>query len=289
MSGRLGVVLASVLIALAGVAAAGGGASPTAKERLHAHVACGGKGKNPAAFCFRGDHPVGVLRAFGRSRVAYRFCFRAAGGKQRCRDRHTRRPGKPSRTSFDVDGPGKYKLAWFVDGRAVEREKLIVRERSVLLIGDSMGEGTEPYFPGAMRGWKVDQNVARSRHVNEGISIMRSRGGLPSVIVISLGGNDDPSAVGTFRGYVETARAIAGRTRCIVWPNVVVPPRNGVSFAGYNNVLDQTARKHDNFRVLDWVRIVAEHRYWLAGDGVHVNATGYQFRARAIARQVERC
>ena len=278
-----------MLIVAAGAVASAGGQSAGAKDGYRAYAACGGKGKHPADFCFRGDHPVAVFRVRGEAEVPYRFCFRGAGERQRCRERKTRKPGQTSRTGFDIDGAGKYKLSWFADGRVVERETLVVRERSVLLIGDSMGEGTEPYFPGAMRGWQVDQNVARSRHVSEGISILRNRGGLPAVIVMSLGGNDDPAAVGTFKHYVDSAREIAGKTRCIVWPNVVVPPRNGVSFAGYNRVLDQTARKHDNLRVHDWVRIVNEHRYWLADDGVHVNATGYQYRARAIARQVERC
>ena len=259
------------------------------REQLHAYVSCGSSGKHPDDFCFEGDRPVAVFVSNDKAKLAYKLCFRAKGERQRCRDRRTHRAGDPSRTQFDIDGSGKYKLAWFVDGRAVERDSLVVNERSVLLIGDSMGEGTQPYFPGAMSGWRVEQNVARSRHVNEGISILRARGGLPSVIVMSLGGNDDPAAVDTFRGYVDTARAIAGPNRCIVWPNVVVPPRGGVGFSGYNNLLDEYDRKYENFRVLDWVRIVSEHRYWLASDGVHVDATGYQFRARAIARQVERC
>lgn len=276
------------MVAVAALALSGGG-HVTAKERFRGYAACGAKGKDADAFCVRGDRPVAVFRATARARVSYTLCVRAQGERRRCHDRHTRKRGQRSRTRFDVDGPGKYRLAWFVDGRAVERGGLVVRERGVLLIGDSMGEGTKPYFPDVLPEWRVDQNVARSRHVSEGISILRRRGALPSVVVMSLGGNDDPRAVDAFRDHVETARAIAGRTRCIVWPNVVVPPRNGVGFSGYNRVLDRTAREHDNFRVLDWVAIVADHRGWLASDGVHVNPTGYQFRARAIARQVERC
>ena len=286
--GRLGAVLASVLIVAVAAAAAGGAAAPK-RETLHAYVSCNSKGKGADVFCIQGDKPVAVFTSNKEAKVPYEFCFRAKGERRHCKDRHTKKKGQRSRTVFDVDGPDTYKLSWSVEGRVVERDSLLIRDRSMLIIGDSMGEGTEPYLPGALPGWRVEQNVARSRHVNEGISILRSRGGLPSVIVMSLGGNDDPAAASTFQHYVDEARQIAGKTRCIVWPNVVVPPRGGVGFSGYNEVLDDTARKHDNFRVLDWVKIVNEHSYWLASDGVHVTATGYQFRARAIARQVESC
>jgi lysophospholipase L1-like esterase len=37
------------------------------------------------------------------------------------------------------------------------------------------------------------------------------------------------------------------------------------------------------------VRMVRRHPKWLAEDGVHVSATGYAARARAVARAVRRC
>jgi lysophospholipase L1-like esterase len=82
---------------------------------------------------------------------------------------------------------------------------------------------------------------------------------------------------------------IAGSTRCVVVPNIVRPPVGGASYAGFNQALADLAKHHDNLRVVDWARLVSANRGWLAGDGVHVNATGYQARARAIAKQVERC
>ena len=44
-------------------------------------------------------------------------------------------------------------------------------------IGDSLGEGTQPYLPGALPGWKVSQSVSTSRFLDEGVSIVRNRGG----------------------------------------------------------------------------------------------------------------
>ncbi len=280
-------VLVPALLALIALGAIP--ASAAAAKHFRAYASCGAKGKHADAFCFEGDHPVAVLRAFGKAKVRYKLCFRKAGDRQRCRDRHTRKPGQLSRTRFDVDGAGKYKLAWFANGRAVDRDKLVVRERAVFAVGDSLGEGTKPYLPGALSGWRVSQSVSISRFLPEGVSIVRGRGGLPGAVVFALGTNDDPHNVSGFRNAVESVLSIAGRTRCVVVPNIVRPPVGGASYSGFNSALNEVAKHHQNLRVVDWAGLVASNRGWLAGDGVHVNATGYQARARAIAKQVERC
>jgi hypothetical protein len=282
--------LAVGALAVAVTAAVGASpATPEAAKPFRAYASCGAKGKHADRFCFEGDHPVGVLRAFGRGDVQYGFCFRRRGDRQHCRDRRTRHPGQRSRTSFDLDGSGKYKLAWFVDGEAVDRATLVVRERAVFAIGDSLGEGTRPYLPGALRGWKVSQTVDISRFVPEGVSILRHRGSLPGVIVFALGTNDDPHNVSGFRNSISEVMRIVGKARCVVIPNIVRPPVGGASYAGYNHVLIDLAKHNRNLRIVDWTGLVARNRGWLAGDGVHVNATGYQARAHAIARQVEKC
>jgi len=284
------------------LAAARTGSSPAARERgdaavpaharakpFSAYSSCGAKGKHADAFCFEGDRPVAVFRAFGRRNVAYRVCVRKQGRRKRCRDRRTNNPGQRARTAFDLDGAGKYKLAFFAKGRSVDRDSLVIRERTVFAIGDSLGEGTRPYLPGALPRWRVEQSVSTSRHAPEGVSILRRRGSLPGAIVFALGTNDGPGAVSTFAAAIDGAVAVAGRTRCVVVPNIVRPPVGGVSYAGYNRVIAAAARSHKNLREVDWAGLVARNRGWLAEDGVHVTAVGYQARARAIARQVEKC
>ena len=98
-----------------------------------------------------------------------------------------------------------------------------MRDRAVFVVGDSLGEGTKPYVPGALPGWQVSQSVATSRFVPEGVSIVRSRGGLPGAVVFALGTNDDPHNVPGFRNAIETVLSIAGKTRCVVVPNIVRP------------------------------------------------------------------
>jgi lysophospholipase L1-like esterase len=286
MKGRTAGAIATLALAAAIVALP---APAAGKRHFRAYPSCNSAGKHSDRFCFEGDHPVAVLRAFDRPRVLYRFCSRKAGERKRCHDRHTHRAGKVSRTRFDVDGSGKYKLAWFANGRSVGRAKLVIRERAVFSVGDSLGEGTKPYLPGALRGWKVSQSVSTSRFFGQGVSIIRSRGGLPAVIVFALGTNDDPHNVSGFRNAISSVLQIAGKTRCVVVPSIVRPPVGGASYAGFNIALADLARHHDNLRVADWAGLVARNRGWLAPDGSHVNATGYAARAHLIADQVERC
>ena len=277
--------VATLLAIAAGVASAG----PGSAKPFSAYTSCGLKGKHGERFCFEGDHPVAVYRAFGRREVDYRVCARKSGRRERCAERRTNNPGQRSRTRIDQHGSGRYRLAWFEGGRAVDRDKLVIRERSVLLVGDSLSQGTKPYLPGALPRWRVEQSVSISRHAPEGVAILRRRGGLPGAIVFALGTNDDPRSVSSFRNALEASLGVAGETRCVVVPNIVRPPVGGVSYAGYNHAIADLARHHGNLRVVDWAALVARNRGWLAEDGAHVTAAGYQARARAIAKQVERC
>jgi lysophospholipase L1-like esterase len=284
------VRLAAGLISAA-LAFAGGPATPAsaAGKPFRGYASCGAGGRHADQFCFVGDHPTAVFKAYRKAKVPYKVCSRKEGDRKHCRDRRTHQAGDLSRTRFDIDGSGTYQLAFFANGRAVDRAKLVVRERSVFSIGDSLGEGTKPYLPGALPGWHVEQSVSISRFFGQGVSILRSRGGLPAVIVFALGTNDDPHNVSGFANAIQSVIQIAGNTRCVVVPTIVRPSVGGASYAGFNQVIASAARHHENFRVADWAGLVARNRGWLAGDGVHVNATGYMARARLIADQVEHC
>jgi GDSL-like Lipase/Acylhydrolase family len=162
--------------------------------------------------------------------------------------------------------------------------------RRLLVNGDSLAEGTKAYLPAELRRWRVTQSTAVSRHAFEGADVLRAYGrSLPRVIHVSLGTNDDPNQTGAFRDAVREVMNVAGARRCVVWTNIRRPPVAGASYAGYNQVLAQESSRRENLRVVNWVRMVREHPEWLASDGVHVNAAGYQARAKAIARSVRRC
>ena len=194
--------VAALLAIAAGVAS---GAGPGSAKPFSAYTSCGLKGKHGDRFCFEGDHPVAVYRAFGRREVVYRVCARKSGRREQCAERRTNNPGQRSRTRIDQHGSGRYRLAWFEGGRAVDRDKLVIRERSVLLVGDSLSQGTKPYLPGALPSWRVEQSVSISRHAPQGVAILRRRGGLPGAIVFALGTNDDPRSVSSFRNALEAS------------------------------------------------------------------------------------
>jgi hypothetical protein len=277
----LAVLGASALLALA--LAWPGSAAPAVKG----HLACGLSVERPASFCFVGDHLAAFFRTPGRQRVSYSVCVHKPNRSRDCRRERTGRRGR-SRVAIGEAGEGKLTASWFADGSRVDSDRIAIQPRKVFVNGDSLAEGTRPYLPGALPGWHVEQSTAVSRHAPEGVALLRRRH-VPPVIVMSLGTNDDPHTVDAFRAAVKETLRIAGKTRCVVWPNIVRPPVGGASYAGYNNVLDSENRHRRNLRVVDWARMVSKHRFWLADDGVHVNADGYKARATAIARQVERC
>jgi hypothetical protein len=156
--------------------------------------------------------------------------------------------------------------------------------------GDSLAEGTRPYIPRALRGWRVRQSTEVSRHAHEGDDVLRRRGRrLERAIHVSLGTNDDPGRPAAFRGAIRDVMDVAGERRCVVWANIVRPPYGGVSYRRLNRVLAAEAAARENLLVVNWVRTIRRHPEWLASDGVHASAEGYRARARAVARAARRC
>lgn len=183
----------------------------------------------------------------------------------------------------------RHALALLAIGLAVA-PPAVAAERSLLVNGDSLAEGTRAYIPSELPQWRVTQSTAVSRHAYDGDDVLRRYGSrLPRVIHVSLGTNDDPGDVDGFRDAIADVMRVAGRTRCVVWANIVRPPYRGVSYRGYNRALAEESSRRDNLRVLNWVRMVRRHPEWLARDGVHVSAAGYRARAEAVARAVRGC
>jgi lysophospholipase L1-like esterase len=162
--------------------------------------------------------------------------------------------------------------------------------RSVYVDGDSLAEGTAPYLPALLPHWSLRQSYAVSRHVTEGVALLRAeRPRLGQAVVVSLGTNDDPRRVSDFRTGMGEILAIAGPARCVVWTNIVRPPAVGTSYDGLNRVLSAAATTHRNLVVVDWQALVRSHPAWLRADGVHATAAGYKGRAAAIAAAVKEC
>src|SRR5262245_10090927 len=97
---------------------------------------------------------------------------------------------------------------------------------SVYVDGDSIAYGTDLFLPHYLHGWTIRSAVDVSRHTYEGVSsieTLQRSGGLPYVVVVNLGTNDDPRAVSQFRSYVQRVLRAAGPERCVIWATIVRP------------------------------------------------------------------
>jgi hypothetical protein len=161
---------------------------------------------------------------------------------------------------------------------------------SLLDVGDSLSVGSGPFLQKHLRGYRIEHVYDVGLHAYDAARIVSTTHPLPATIVVSAGTNDDPRIVATFIRSVSAILSAAGPTRCVVWPSIVRPPAVGASYAGINHALERAAARHGNLVLVDWVRMVHEHPWWVAGDGVHVSVAGYRARAGAIARAVvNRC
>jgi hypothetical protein len=158
-----------------------------------------------------------------------------------------------------------------------------------LVVGDSLAEGTEAPLARLLPRWRIETSAYTGRHTDDGVSEILGTSKLPPVLVVSLGTNDDPSAVSSFGSSVEAVMRAAGPSRCVIWANIVRPPYNGVSYAGYNRMLARAAAANPNLTILDWAGIVRSDPGLLASDGVHATPSGYQTRAEAIAQAMQTC
>jgi lysophospholipase L1-like esterase len=160
------------------------------------------------------------------------------------------------------------------------------RTGSLTTVGDSLNVGVAPYLGDALPGWEIAGDDVVGRGSSDGIQALeRLRPSLAPVVVVSLGTNDPQADADGFREHVREVLRLAGDGRCVIWSTVW---RGGPNEA-FNQVLADEARDNRALRLVDWHAMVAAHREWLAGDGVHGTPEGYAARAAAIAEVATRC
>ena len=159
----------------------------------------------------------------------------------------------------------------------------------LLVVGDSLAKATEGPLARLLPGWQIETSAYESRHTDDGVAEITSRSNLPDVIFVSLGTNDHPSATTSFGGKVERVLDAAGPSRCVLWANIARPPYAGVSYAGYNRVLERLSYSRPNLTVVDWAGITRAQAGLLGSDGVHATPEGYAVRAQAIASAIASC
>jgi lysophospholipase L1-like esterase len=165
--------------------------------------------------------------------------------------------------------------------------------RTLIMIGASLAEGTEPILPGLLPGWSVRSDAKQSRPLSTGLQILAATDvPMPAVLAFSLLTNDDPRNVPALDAAVRASVDRAGRGGCAVWATIVRPPLNGVSHAAANRRLEQLASEPGlagRLKIVPWAAAARANRGWLAPDGVHATPDGYRARAQMYADAARSC
>jgi lysophospholipase L1-like esterase len=164
--------------------------------------------------------------------------------------------------------------------------------RTLVMIGDSLAEGTEPHLAGLLGGWRVTTDARRSRPLAEGMGILQSTQipAGPVVLAFSLFTNDDPNAVAALESAVRASVQRAGAGGCAVWATIARPPFNGVPYDRANARLRALAGElGGRLQVVPWAEAVGSSPSLLASDRVHGAPEGYRVRAQMYAEAARAC
>ena len=157
----------------------------------------------------------------------------------------------------------------------------------VLVVGDSLEVGTEPYLRQELSGVDLTVDALKGRPSSEGVDVLRSAiRPEHEVVVFDLGTNDDPANPSGLAASLDAARQIAG-DRCMVVATINRPSLGGVSDDGLNGVIQRFATS-TGAQVADW-RAAAARPGVLGTDGVHGTAEGYAVRGRLVADAIRSC
>jgi hypothetical protein len=157
---------------------------------------------------------------------------------------------------------------------------------SVLLVGDSLNVGIEPYLDESLEHWRITSDDVVGRATADGIAAIERNRGTSGPVVISLGTNDDPDNAEAFRSHIEQLLELLPSHRCVIWATLW---RDGAPETRLNDVLQDVARTRPNVHLLDWAAMLRDHPDWRAPDETHGSADGYRARAEEVARLARAC
>lgn len=158
----------------------------------------------------------------------------------------------------------------------------------VLVVGDSLAVGMRPHLGGLLGPersltWSVRSGITTP----QGMQRLRFhlRRVEPAIVVISLGTNDGPDPL-RFRSRLRRTLAQLPTGTCVVWPDIIRPPRKG-PYVGLNQVLRQEELVDPRLHVVRWRQAVRTGRVALP-DGLHPDDAGFRTRSRQVSAAVQR-
>lgn len=181
-------------------------------------------------------------------------------------------------------GPGVVLLAALLSAMTA-----LPASASVLVVGDSLGVGTEPSLRAALPTLAIDADSRNGRTSPEGVAALRERlRPEHETVVFDLGTNDGPTAVGLTAGTLAAARELAAG-RCLVVATLNHPPRAGTSIDAQNASIRRFVAETPGAALVDWHAAAQSTRGALRPDGVHATSPGYALRGRLFAEAIQSC
>jgi lysophospholipase L1-like esterase len=160
---------------------------------------------------------------------------------------------------------------------------------SVLVVGDSLGVGTEAPLRGALAEVDVEADNVGGRTSSQGLEVLR---GLirpeHEAVVFDLGTNDGTDNATTTAASLAAARAVAG-DRCLAIATLNRPPVGGVPVDGQNAAIRDFAVRTPTVVLVDWEDAALAIPEVLQPDGVHGTAYGYALRGALFADALRGC
>jgi lysophospholipase L1-like esterase len=154
---------------------------------------------------------------------------------------------------------------------------------AVLVVGDSLGVGTEGALRAALPGTQVDADSLNGRPSSAGLPIVADMlGPEHDTVVFDLGTNDGNAAVATTAGSLSAARDLTG-DRCLVVATLNRPPLAGVPIDAQNSMIRRFAASTPNVALVDWHDVAQSTPGALRDDGVHATSAGYALRGALFA------
>jgi lysophospholipase L1-like esterase len=156
---------------------------------------------------------------------------------------------------------------------------------TVLIVGDSLAVGTEPFLGQLLNQRDLSWDARSGRTTPQGLLALRAdlRNLAPQTVVVSLGTNDGSNPQ-RLASRARRLLRIVPPTACVVWPAIIRPPRKG-AYHGLNRVLRDLARRDHHLAVPAWDHAVNRGSVVLP-DGVHPDTDGYRYRSGLIAAAV---
>jgi lysophospholipase L1-like esterase len=158
-------------------------------------------------------------------------------------------------------------------------------DSDVLVVGDSLAVGTQPYLPDLLADRTLVSDVQGGITTPQGMRLLRMalRTVAPKTVVFSLGSNDGPSPQ-RFADRLRRTLALLPPSTCVVWSTIIRPPRKG-DYRRLNRVLHTLKKRDPRIVLVDWEHAVSGGAVFLP-DGLHADPDGYRYRSAMIADAV---